>query len=48
MEKMTFAQKVIWKRIKEKDEMEQEFQDRYDEHSDYDAYSDCHGDYYDN
>ena len=49
MKQMTFAQKAILKRITEKDEMELEFQDRsYDVHSEYDAYDDCHGDYYDN
>lgn len=49
MKKKTFAQKAILKRIREKDKIGLEFQDRsYDVHSEYDAYDDCHGDYYDN
>ena len=50
MESLTFAQATILKRIKEKEEWQNHFQD-YQEHTDYDAYSDyndCHGDYYDN
>lgn len=45
----THAQEAIKKRIIEKSEWEITFQD-YQEHTDYDAYSDyndCHGDYYD-
>ena len=50
MNAMTFAQEAILKRIEEKSEWRENFQD-YQEHTDYDAYSDyndCHGDYYDN
>lgn len=49
MEKNTYAQKVIFRRIIEKTEWKESFQD-YSEHTDYDAYTDyndCHGDYYD-
>lgn len=49
MKKGTFAQKAILKRIEEKAEWKENFQD-YSEHTDYDAYTDyndCHGDYYD-
>ncbi len=50
MNNRTFAQSTILKRIQEKARWEENFQD-YQEHTDYDAYSDyndCHGDYYDN
>ena len=46
---LTHAQEMIEKRIREKTEWMVSFQD-YQEHTDYDAYSDyddCHGDYYD-
>ena len=46
---LTHAQEIIKKRISEKRENMIAFQD-YQEHTDYDAYSDyndCHGDYYD-
>lgn len=46
---ITYAQEAILKRIVEKKEWEDKFQD-YSEHTDYDAYTDyndCHGDYYD-
>ena len=46
---LTHAQEIIKKRISEKCEKGITFQD-YQEHTDYDAYSDyndCHGDYYD-
>lgn len=49
MSTRTFAQDAILKRIEEKAEWKENFQD-YQEHTDYDAYSDyndCHGDYYD-
>lgn len=49
MKKMTFAQKAISRRMVEKMEWEESFQD-YTEHTDYEAYTDyndCHGDYYD-
>ncbi|MBP5613549.1 MAG: hypothetical protein J6X35_05350 [Bacteroidales bacterium] len=45
----TYAQESIQRRIAEKKEWEDKFQD-YSEHTDYDAYTDyndCHGDYYD-
>lgn len=50
MKTRTFAQEAILRRITEKAEWKENFQD-YQEHTDYDAYSDyndCHGDYYDN
>ena len=50
METKTFAQNAILQRINEKSDWKENFQD-YQEHTDYDAYSDyndCHGDYYDN
>lgn len=46
---LTHAKEVIRKRVHEKSEWNIAFQD-YQEHTDYDAYSDyndCHGDYYD-
>ena len=49
MSNRTFAQGAILKRIEEKSEWRENFQD-YSEHTDYDAYTDyndCHGDYYD-
>lgn len=49
MKTKTYAQIVILKRIEEKSEWDDDFQD-YTEHTDYDAYTDyndCHGDYYD-
>ena len=49
MDKYTFAQEAIQKRIIEKKEWQEAFQD-YSEHTDYEAYTDyndCHGDYYD-
>ncbi len=49
METRTIAQSAILKRIEEKTEWKENFQD-YSEHTDYDAYTDyndCHGDYYD-
>lgn len=50
MSNRTYAQNAILKRIEEKETWAVNFQD-YQEHTDYDAYSDyndCHGDYYDN
>lgn len=49
MKDKTFAQESILKRIEEKSEWGNNFQD-YSEHTDYEAYTDyndCHGDYYD-
>lgn len=45
----TYAKTAIIKRIAEKEEWNNHFQD-YSEHTDYEAYTDyndCHGDYYD-
>ena len=44
MEKMTFAQKAILKRITEKKETNDGFQDYHEYYSDY---NDCHSDYFD-
>lgn len=44
MEKMTFAQKAILKRITEKKETNDSFQDYHEYYSDY---NDCHSDYFD-
>lgn len=45
---MTFAQKAILKRIKEKEGSSfQDYQEEYSEYDEYSDYSDCHGDYYD-
>lgn len=49
MKKITFAQNTISRRMVEKKEWSESFQD-YTEHTDYEAYTDyndCHGDYYD-
>lgn len=49
MKEKTYAQESILKRIDEKQEWIEKFQD-YSEHTDYEAYTDyndCHGDYYD-
>ena len=49
MEKMTYAQKAISRKMVEKIVWEESFQD-YTEQTDYEAYTDyndCHGDYYD-
>ena len=40
MKKLTLAQKVILKRIQEKQNIESSFQDYSESHSDYSAYSD--------
>ena len=45
MEKTTFAQKTILKRIKEKKEINDGFQDYHEYYGS--DYNDCHSDYFD-
>ena len=42
---MTFAQKAIWRRIKEKIEINDSFQDYHEYYGS--DYNDCHSDYFD-